>query len=510
MISDAQSAFVPDRLITDNTTVAYELLHRLQNRRKGKKGQMTVKLDISEAYDRVEWIFLQQMMVKLGFIPTWVKLAMETVTIASYLVLINGEPKGFITPTRGIQQGNPLSPYLFLMCVEGLSTLVRKAGETRVLKGIKSSQNGVWVSHILFADDSLLFCQATMEENQKLLQLLAQYEVASSQATNRQNISLFFSKNTKPEVKEQIKQIFWGRVMTECERYLGLSMATGKSKVNTFKDLQEKITKRVMGWKEKTISKVGREVLIKMVAQVIPTYSMSLFKLPNSICDNINSMMAKYWWGQNQEERRTHWINWTKLCIAKKEGELGFGDLHAFNLAMLVKQAWRLIDDNHSLFYRVYKARYFPNSSFMMAELGNNPSYVWRSLLSAREVIKEGTRWKVGDGGSIGVFTHSWLSHILVTRIEVPLDMKVCELIGQDLRQWDKGKVFATFTAQTKDEILSLPLNNTNGHDSVIWMENRAKEFTVKSAYKVAYRLRHQHKAEHSAARMNGSTWNMV
>ena len=221
------------------------------------------------------------------------------------------------------------------------------------------------------------------------------------------------STNTTPEVKEQIKQLFGARVMTECERYLGLPIATGKSKVNTFKDLQEKITKRVMGWKEKTISKAGREVLIKTVAQAIPMYSLSLFKLPTSICDNINSMMAKYWWGQNKEERRIHWINWTKLCTAKKEVGLGFCDLHAFNLAMLAKQAGRLIDDNHSLFYRVYKARYFPNSSFMMAELGNNPSYVWCSLFSARDVIKAGTWWKVGDGRSIGVFTHSWLSHTL-------------------------------------------------------------------------------------------------
>ena len=166
MISDAQSAFVPDRLITDNTTVAYKLLHRLQNRRKGRKGHKVVKLDISKAYDWVEWTFLQRMMVKLGFDPNWVHLAMETVTMASYSILINGEPRGFVTPTRGIRQGDPLFPYLFLLCAEGL-------------KRIKSSQHGIWVSHLLFADDSLLFCQATMEERQRLLQLLEQYEATS-------------------------------------------------------------------------------------------------------------------------------------------------------------------------------------------------------------------------------------------------------------------------------------------------------------------------------------------
>ena len=170
---------------------------------------------------------------------------------------------------------------------------------------------------------------------------------------------------------------------------------------------------------------------------MISTYSMSIFKLPNSICDNINSMLAKYWWGQTQAERKLHWVNWRKLCMEKKEGGMGFRDLHAFNLVMLSKQAWRLIHENHSLFYRVYRARYFPNCSFMFVELGNNPSFVWRSLLVARDLIREGSRWQVGDGRSIGVFTHPWLTHTPVPLNDAPPDIKVCELIDQDSRQWD-------------------------------------------------------------------------
>ena len=133
-----------------------------------------------------------------------------------------------------------------------------------------------------------------MEECQRLLDLLGIYEATSGQAINRPKTSLFFSTNTKPEVRRAIQQMMGARTIANCEKYLELPMVCGKSKVNTFKELQEKITKRVMEWKEKLISKAGKEILVKTVAQAIPTYSMSLFKLPNAICDKINSLLSNY------------------------------------------------------------------------------------------------------------------------------------------------------------------------------------------------------------------------
>ena len=133
-----------------------------------------------------------------------------------------------------------------------------------------SCQNGVCISHLLFADDSLLFCKATVGECQQLLSILGQHEATSGQAINRQKTSLFFSKNTNPKIRRLIQQQMGARVMTNSDKYLGLPMICGKSRVNTFKELEEKILKRVLGWKEKFISKAGREVLIKTVAQASP------------------------------------------------------------------------------------------------------------------------------------------------------------------------------------------------------------------------------------------------
>ena len=157
---------------------------------------MAVKLDISKVYDRVEWEFLERIMLRLGFPEQWVHLAMLTVRSVVYLVLIDSEPQGYITPSRGIKQGDPLSSYLFLFCAEGLSSLLKKATDAQYMKGLLSCHGGVRISHLMFADDCLLFCEAKIEECRQLLNLLAQYEQASGQAIDKQKIMLLFSRNT--------------------------------------------------------------------------------------------------------------------------------------------------------------------------------------------------------------------------------------------------------------------------------------------------------------------------
>lgn len=127
--------------------------------------------------------------------------------MASYSIFINGEPKGHITPTRRFKQGDPLSSYLFLLCAEGLSSMLRKATKASHLHGITSCKGGVQISNFLLAEDSLLFCEGTLEECHRLLNILAKYEGDSGQAINRQKTSLFFSRNTRQEVKKEIQSI---------------------------------------------------------------------------------------------------------------------------------------------------------------------------------------------------------------------------------------------------------------------------------------------------------------
>lgn len=145
------------------------------------------------------------------------------------------------------------------------------------------------------------------------------------------------------------------------------------------------------------MSKRGKEVLIKVVVQAIPTYTMACFKIPITVCKEIKSMMRKFWWGSQDDKQKIHWVSWEKLCWPKVAGGLGFRDLKTFNVAMLAKQGWKIIHNPESLVARVLKAHYFPHGSFREANYGINPSYTWRSLMQGKEVFEARLVWRISD-----------------------------------------------------------------------------------------------------------------
>ena len=164
IISPTQSAFVPGRLIIDNVLVAYETLHTMHARKKGKKGTLALKLDISKAYDSVEWQFLQRIMEKMGFPALWIERVMSCVTTPSFSILVNGKPYGTVQPSHGIHQGDPLPPHLFLLSAEGFTALLAKAELEGRINGVSICRGAPRVTNLLFVDDSLLFCQAIQNE----------------------------------------------------------------------------------------------------------------------------------------------------------------------------------------------------------------------------------------------------------------------------------------------------------------------------------------------------------
>ncbi|XP_019183735.1 PREDICTED: uncharacterized protein LOC109178652 [Ipomoea nil] len=397
IISESQSAFIPDRLITDNILLAAEVGHFLNRKQCSVGGWGALKLDMAKPYDRMEWPFLRNMMVALGFHDKWVELIMKCMTTVSYSILVNGSRSDPIIPTRGLRQGDPLSPYLFIICAEGLSLLLQQANNTGLIHGCRVARGAPQISHLFFADDSLLFFKANVEEANEVKRCLTVYEDLSGQVVNYHKSSICYSRNTSNMDRESVAQV------------LGVGQA------------------------------------------------------PNFVCTAIEGTMNRYWWDSGADNR-IHWKAWDKLCIPKKYGGLGFKDLRAFNLAMLGKQAWRMLTKPDSLVARVYKARYFPKGTFFDAQIGNNPSFCWRSIMAAKSIICSGVRRRIANGESTLIWTHPWLldEQDPMVQTEMPIQLreaKVVGLIDQQTGTWDNDILTDLFQPTDVERIMRVPVS---------------------------------------------------
>lgn len=315
--------------------------------------------------------------------------------------------------------------------------------------------------------------------------ILDSYEACSGQVINKDKSSILFSKNTKPWQKEEVRNILH---ISEGFKgtYLGLPVYIGKERAKTFQYLKDKVWNKIEGWKEKLLSKAGKEILIKAAAQAIPVYSMACFDITKSVCNELSSMVSRFWWSQMDKENKIHWTSWEKLSKPKKDGGLGFRDLYSFNLAMLARQAWRLLQCPGSLCAQVLAAKYHLGSSLLEARPKRGISYAWRSILKGVELLKKGIIWRVGDGNNINIWSNPWLPRGITRKVSSVrgnhLVTKVAELIDPATNTWDTNLVYQTFNAEI---ILQIPVQE-HASDVIAWHFDKKGVFSVKSAYKVA------------------------
>ena len=497
IISENQSAFIPGRAITDNVLITHEMLHYLKTSQAQINCSMAVKMDMSKAYDRVEWVFVSEVLQRLGFHDKWINLIMQCIQSVSYSFLINDTVYGLVKPYRGIRQGDPLSPYIFILCGEVLSGLCRKAGREGSLKGIRVARGSPRINHLLFADDTMMFCHSTPENCHALSKLLQDYEALSGQKVNTAKSAITFSSKTPQEVKTAAKSILGITREGGMGKYLGLPEHFGRKKKDLFTSIVDRIRQCASNWSSRFLSKAGKLTMLQSVLTAIPSYTMSCFEIPLSLCKRIQSALTRFWWDSSSEKRSMCWVSWDNLATPKAMGGLGLRDIQIFNQALLAKLAWRILSVPDCLLARVLKGKYCHQGSFLTVELPSACSHGWRGIVHGRNLLRDNIGKAIGNGQNTSVWKESWIS--LDSNLkpfgpinEHNLDLRVSDLLTSDL-QWNKQRI-GEVLPELSEQIQALKPSKTGAEDIYIWQPLPSGIYSTKSGYNLAANTpRHAH-----------------
>lgn len=392
------------------------------------------------------------------------------------------------------------------MCAEAFSALLKRAEEQGRVHGAKVAKSAPSISHLFFIDDTILFTRATVEEADRVKEIIFQYESTSGQQINLEKTEITVSSNISMAKKQELGARLGVKTVHQHTKYLGLSTVIGKSKKTVFAGLVDRVVKKLKDWKDKMLSQAGKEVLIKVVIQAILSYSMNCFLLPITTCQEIEKATARFFWGATEEERKHHWIGWDVLTRTKAEGGIGFKELYCFNIAMLAKQFWNLMEQPKSLSHRILKEKYFPRTSMLEAGTRYKPSYLWQSLLASKNVVKEGMRWRIGDGKSVNIQQDRWVGVEDVQKPTMaehiaPCDDRVDTLIDAQTGKWNEELIQQNFHADTAKQILTMPLRNRKPPDLRIWKFTKHGFFSVRTAYHIAVsKISHVHEKRPSCS----------
>ncbi|RVW15066.1 putative ribonuclease H protein [Vitis vinifera] len=429
----------------------------------------------------------------------WIKWCLSTVR---YSVMVNGSPTGFFQSSRGLRQGDPLSPYLLVVVMEAFSILIKKVVvggflAPCMIRGRRSE--GVQISHLLFADDTLIFCEAKEDQLLYMGWLLMWFEAISGLRVNLEKSELI--PVGRVENVDELADEFGYRVGKLPSTYLGMPLGAPFKSVAAWDGIEERFRKKLAMWKRQYISKGGRITLVRSTLSNLPIYFMSIFQMPRAVRIRLEKIQKDFLWGGGALVQKPHLVNWSIVCLDKRSGGLGVKSLGAFNRALLGKWVWRFENERKVLWNQVIRGKYGEErGGWRSCESREAYGFgLWKAISKMGHQVNSFVGFVVGDGEKVKFWKDKWCETIplseafpslfaLASNKEAWVN-EVWTTEGEWGGSWNPcfNRPFNDWELEEMERLFCcLEGKKVRGdeEDKVKWMASKNGDFSVKSLYR--------------------------
>ncbi|XP_057791059.1 uncharacterized protein LOC131008183 [Salvia miltiorrhiza] len=480
-VSPQQFGFISGRSIHDCIILGSEGFNYM--RRTGKGQNMACKIDIKKAFGTLNWSFLLNVLRVAGFhsiFIRWIEVILHSARIS---ILYNGQLHGYFGCSRGVRQGDPLSPILFGIAEDVLSILFSNCVNSDHLVPMPWSRRKSFTTHLFYADDILVFFQATISNAHTLWKILDFYGNISVQIVSQEKSHIFFTDKVPSSTKRSIEGILKfepGRIPFN---YLGVPIFQGRARASHLRAIHDKILNKFARWKGLHLSMAGRLCLIQSVIQSSLTHSMMIYKWPRSLLTKLDTCCRNFLWTGNIKKIASCPVSWARVCAPKYEGGLGLRSFKLLNKCFLMKMAWTLIQGRDFGFDTI-RDRYLDH--FCRKKKWIAPSSIWLGLKEEIDDLIGNTYTHIGDGSSTSFWHDDWLGYNLASRCNIPSFMApFCQQSVADYFHdglWHFTQAFINTFPEVVCDILLLPLGEEK--DVCFWKPSLHGNVTAALAFK--------------------------
>ncbi|GKA76688.1 RNA-directed DNA polymerase, eukaryota, reverse transcriptase zinc-binding domain protein [Tanacetum coccineum] len=409
IVNEVQSAFISERQILDGPFILNEIMQWCRRR---KKQSLIFKVDFEKAYDSVRWDFLDDILVKFGFGIKWRGWIQNCLNSSKGSILVNGSPTEEFQFYKGLKQGDPLSPFLFILVMESLHISFQRVVDVGMFTGIKLSSS-LNISHLFYADDAIFLGQWNDSNIDTLVHVMECFYRVSGLRINLCKSKIMGIHVDADRIKSAASKLGC-LVLNTPFLYLGTKVGENMSRVHAWKEVIVKIKSRLSNWKLKTLSIGGRFTLLKSVLGSTPIFHMSIYKVPSSVLHLLESIRSHFFHGHDPRSKKASWVNWNKVLTAKERGGLGVSSLYALNRGLMCKWVWRFFAHKSLLWSRVIKAIHGPEGG-LITDVRRGFRSTWTSIVQeVKKLQNQGVnifdyiRIKIGNGDNTSFWKDKW------------------------------------------------------------------------------------------------------